>query len=128
MYVFVCSLQAKAQGKHRKSSRQPSSCSQNTESSTTSDQLHESSDNEGKAGDGDVCGDRHVCVGMSVCEGVGLCMGVGGWGCVWGNIVGQATKESQEKLQMHRYDILIRYRSRYGKKYLNWVSEKLTTP
>ncbi|XP_041917201.1 oxysterol-binding protein-related protein 5-like isoform X2 [Alosa sapidissima] len=40
---------AKAQGKHRKSSRQPSSCSQNTESSSTSDPLHESSDNEGQA-------------------------------------------------------------------------------
>uniref|UniRef100_A0AAY4C4Y3 Oxysterol-binding protein n=1 Tax=Denticeps clupeoides TaxID=299321 RepID=A0AAY4C4Y3_9TELE len=35
-------------GKHQKSSRQPSSCSQNTESSSTSDPLHESSENEGK--------------------------------------------------------------------------------
>ncbi|XP_063045348.1 oxysterol-binding protein-related protein 5-like [Engraulis encrasicolus] len=43
-------LRAKSQGKHRKSSRQPSSCSQNTESSSTSDPLHESSDNEGHRG------------------------------------------------------------------------------
>ncbi|XP_036390764.1 oxysterol-binding protein-related protein 5-like isoform X1 [Megalops cyprinoides] len=39
---------AKAQGKHRKSSSQPSSCSQNTESSsTTPEPTQESSDNEG---------------------------------------------------------------------------------
>uniref|UniRef100_A0A3B3R8P0 Oxysterol-binding protein n=2 Tax=Paramormyrops kingsleyae TaxID=1676925 RepID=A0A3B3R8P0_9TELE len=38
---------AKVQGKHRKSSSQPSSCSQNTESSsTTPEPTHESSDNE----------------------------------------------------------------------------------
>ncbi|XP_053337856.1 oxysterol-binding protein-related protein 5 [Clarias gariepinus] len=39
---------AKAHGKHRKSSSQPSSCSQNTESSSsTPEPTHESSDNEG---------------------------------------------------------------------------------
>uniref|UniRef100_A0A8C7Q3K4 Oxysterol binding protein-like 5 n=1 Tax=Oncorhynchus mykiss TaxID=8022 RepID=A0A8C7Q3K4_ONCMY len=41
--------QAQVNGKHRKGSSQPSSCSQNTESSsTTPEPTHESSDNEGK--------------------------------------------------------------------------------
>ncbi|CDQ94405.1 unnamed protein product, partial [Oncorhynchus mykiss] len=40
--------QAQVNGKHRKGSSQPSSCSQNTESSsTTPEPTHESSDNEG---------------------------------------------------------------------------------
>lgn len=41
--------QAEVNGKHRKTSSQPSSCSQNTESSsTTPEPTHESSDNEGE--------------------------------------------------------------------------------
>uniref|UniRef100_A0A8C9TVH8 Oxysterol-binding protein n=1 Tax=Scleropages formosus TaxID=113540 RepID=A0A8C9TVH8_SCLFO len=49
--VRVCVLQAKVQGKHRKSSSQPSSCSQNTESSSsTPEPTQESSDNEGMEG------------------------------------------------------------------------------
>uniref|UniRef100_A0A4W4ESI4 Oxysterol-binding protein n=1 Tax=Electrophorus electricus TaxID=8005 RepID=A0A4W4ESI4_ELEEL len=42
---------AQVNGKHRKSSSQPSSCSQNTESSSSStpEPTHESSDNEGKS-------------------------------------------------------------------------------
>lgn len=43
------SSQAEVNGKHRKASSQPSSCSQNTESSsTTPEPTHESSDNEGE--------------------------------------------------------------------------------
>lgn len=45
---FAC-LQAEMNGKHRKVSSQPSSCSQNTESSsTTPEPTNESSDNEGE--------------------------------------------------------------------------------
>lgn len=54
IYAGFCCVgdsQAKVQGKHRKSSSQPSSCSQNTESSsTTPEPTHESSDNEGEWG------------------------------------------------------------------------------
>ncbi|KAF7224783.1 oxysterol-binding protein-related protein 5 isoform X1 [Nothobranchius furzeri] len=39
----------KVNGKHRKTSSQPSTCSQNTESSSTPEPTHESSDNEGTA-------------------------------------------------------------------------------
>uniref|UniRef100_A0A6Q2ZG92 Oxysterol-binding protein n=1 Tax=Esox lucius TaxID=8010 RepID=A0A6Q2ZG92_ESOLU len=47
-WVCVCVSQAQVNGKHRKGSSQPSSCSQNTESSsTTPEPTHESSDNEG---------------------------------------------------------------------------------
>ncbi|XP_064169870.1 oxysterol-binding protein-related protein 5-like [Anguilla rostrata] len=50
-YSQSWAAQQKAQGKHRKSSSQPSSCSQNTESSsTTPEPTHESSDNEGFMG------------------------------------------------------------------------------
>ncbi|KAJ8249091.1 hypothetical protein GJAV_G00231080 [Gymnothorax javanicus] len=46
-YSQSWAAQRKAQGKHRKTSSQPSSCSQNTESSsTTPEPPHESSDNE----------------------------------------------------------------------------------
>uniref|UniRef100_A0A672GJG2 Oxysterol-binding protein n=1 Tax=Salarias fasciatus TaxID=181472 RepID=A0A672GJG2_SALFA len=46
--VSLIRSQAEVNGKHRKASSQPSSCSQNTESSsTTPEPTHESSDNEG---------------------------------------------------------------------------------
>ncbi len=47
----VCICQVRINGKHRKSSSQPSSCSQNTEtsSSSTPEPNHESSDNEGQS-------------------------------------------------------------------------------
>uniref|UniRef100_A0A671QJJ0 Oxysterol-binding protein n=1 Tax=Sinocyclocheilus anshuiensis TaxID=1608454 RepID=A0A671QJJ0_9TELE len=46
----TCVSQVRVNGKHRKSSSQPSSCSQNTESSSsTPEPNHESSDNEGKS-------------------------------------------------------------------------------
>ncbi|KAL4613464.1 oxysterol-binding protein-related protein 5-like isoform X1 [Arapaima gigas] len=46
--TWVTQQKAQAQGKHRKSSSLPSSCSQNTESSSsTPEPKHESSDNEG---------------------------------------------------------------------------------
>uniref|UniRef100_A0A8C1HL57 Oxysterol-binding protein n=1 Tax=Cyprinus carpio carpio TaxID=630221 RepID=A0A8C1HL57_CYPCA len=46
--THVCVCQVRVNGKHRKSSSQPSSCSQNTESSSsTPEPNHESSDNEG---------------------------------------------------------------------------------
>ena len=48
--VDFTSSQAEVNGKRRKASSQPSSCSQNTESSsTTPEPTHESSDNEGEA-------------------------------------------------------------------------------
>uniref|UniRef100_A0AAQ5XJY7 Oxysterol-binding protein n=1 Tax=Amphiprion ocellaris TaxID=80972 RepID=A0AAQ5XJY7_AMPOC len=47
-YSHSWASQQKVNGKHRKASSQPSSCSQNTESSsTTPEPTHESSDNEG---------------------------------------------------------------------------------
>uniref|UniRef100_A0A672MIF8 Oxysterol-binding protein n=1 Tax=Sinocyclocheilus grahami TaxID=75366 RepID=A0A672MIF8_SINGR len=47
---WTCVSQVRVNGKHRKSSSQPSSCSQNTESSSsTPEPNHESSDNEGKS-------------------------------------------------------------------------------
>ncbi|KAJ8343212.1 hypothetical protein SKAU_G00305410 [Synaphobranchus kaupii] len=50
-YSQSWAAQQKAQGKHRKTSSQPSSCSQNTESSsTTPEPTHESSDNEAFVG------------------------------------------------------------------------------
>lgn len=54
---FNCvSRQAEVSRKHRKASSQPSSCSQNTESSsTTPEPAHESSDNEGDARRRRVC-------------------------------------------------------------------------
>ncbi|XP_013979332.2 oxysterol-binding protein-related protein 5 [Salmo salar] len=46
--AWACQQKAQVNGKHRKGSSQPSSCSQNTESSsTTPEPTHESSDNEG---------------------------------------------------------------------------------
>uniref|UniRef100_A0A8B9HMK7 Oxysterol-binding protein n=1 Tax=Astyanax mexicanus TaxID=7994 RepID=A0A8B9HMK7_ASTMX len=49
-------------GKHRKSSSQPSSCSQNTESSSsTPEPTHESSDNEGKAQILELLGSIYMC-------------------------------------------------------------------
>uniref|UniRef100_A0A669F1T6 Oxysterol-binding protein n=1 Tax=Oreochromis niloticus TaxID=8128 RepID=A0A669F1T6_ORENI len=48
-YSHSWASQQKVNGKHRKASSQPSSCSQNTESSsTTPEPTHESSDNEGE--------------------------------------------------------------------------------
>ncbi|XP_062318696.1 oxysterol-binding protein-related protein 5 isoform X2 [Osmerus eperlanus] len=47
-YTWASQQKAQLNGQHRKSSSQPSSCSQNTESSsTTPEPTHESSDNEG---------------------------------------------------------------------------------
>uniref|UniRef100_A0A671R3N3 Oxysterol-binding protein n=1 Tax=Sinocyclocheilus anshuiensis TaxID=1608454 RepID=A0A671R3N3_9TELE len=47
---YTCVSQVRVNGKHRKSSSQPSSCSQNTESSSsTPEPNHESSDNEGQS-------------------------------------------------------------------------------
>nr|XP_029524671.1 oxysterol-binding protein-related protein 5-like isoform X3 [Oncorhynchus nerka] len=47
--AWASQQKAQVNGKHRKGSSQPSSCSQNTESSsTTPEPTHESSDNEGK--------------------------------------------------------------------------------
>uniref|UniRef100_A0A8B9HQV8 Oxysterol-binding protein n=1 Tax=Astyanax mexicanus TaxID=7994 RepID=A0A8B9HQV8_ASTMX len=62
--LFMCVLSSKGQvnGKHRKSSSQPSSCSQNTESSSsTPEPTHESSDNEGKAQILELLGSIYMC-------------------------------------------------------------------